>query len=96
MQLFMIIAVLFSLAVAVFALQNSELVTIRFLLWELPSVPQVVVILLSSLAGMAAAFFFGFSRHYRLVKHNNELTKQIHNLEQAKLKPVKSIEQEVK
>lgn len=100
MQIFMIIAVLFSLAVAIFALQNSEIVTIRFLIWELPSVPQVLVILWAALAGMATAFFFGLSRHYRLTKQSKELKKQVYNLEQEliKIKPVKveAIKEEVK
>lgn len=86
MQFYFALATLLSLAVAAFAIQNSELVTIRFLFWQLPGVPQVMVILGAALGGMIIAFFFGFSRRYQLSKQLNELKDYARLLEQELLK----------
>ncbi|MEW6697706.1 MAG: LapA family protein [Bacillota bacterium] len=86
MHLYFALATLLSLTVAVFAIQNSELVTIRFLFWQLPSVPQVIVILGAALGGMVIAFFFGFSRSYQMSKQLHELKDYARLLEQELIK----------
>lgn len=86
MKLFFVLATIFSLVVALFATQNSDLVTIQFLIWQLPSVPQIVVILLSALGGMIAAFLFCLSRQYRLSKENSYIKNYAKRLEQELLK----------
>ncbi|MDO7787047.1 LapA family protein [Desulforamulus aquiferis] len=101
MQFYFAIATLFSITVAIFATQNSDQVTISFLLWQLPSIPQVIVILGSALAGMVAALFFGLSRQFKLSKELKEALVRINTLdnELAKLKApveVKKIDLEQK
>lgn len=89
MQLLFAVATLFSLTVAIFAIQNSEQVTITFLFWSLPSVPQVIVILGAALAGMIAALLFGLSRQFKLSKEAKELQIKLQVLENelVKLRP---------
>lgn len=81
MQFYFAIATLLSLTVAIFAIQNSEQVTIRFLIWQLPTIPQVIVILGAALGGMIAALFFGLSRQFKLSRELKESTVRIQVLE---------------
>jgi len=48
---YVFVAVLAS-AITIFALQNSESVVVRFLLWKLEGIPVATVILVSAAAGM--------------------------------------------
>jgi hypothetical protein len=50
-QFFFVAAVLFAPGVAVFALQSTEEVSIRFLMWEFFAVSKVIVILASTAVG---------------------------------------------
>lgn len=89
MQFYLALAIMFSLTIAIFAIQNSSLVTIQFLIWELPSVPQVIVIIFSALFGMIVAFLFGIMRQYKLSRQLSEMRDYTSTLEQEiiKLKP---------
>jgi uncharacterized integral membrane protein len=55
-----------ALAIAVFALQNAQPVTLRFLWWRLEGAPLALVILVSGAAGAFVASAIGFLRHWKL------------------------------
>jgi len=86
--LFLGLAALFSLMVAIFAVQNPELVTIKFLFWQLPGVPQVMVIFGAAMAGMIATWFLNLSRYLRATRQLKDMKGYISLLESeiAKLK----------
>lgn len=58
MQFYLICALVFSLLVAIFAIQNTEIVTIRFITYQF-SVSLVLVLLGSAVAGALALYFLG-------------------------------------
>lgn len=80
MQLYLSLGALFSLTVAIFAIQNSEEITIQFLFWQLPSFPLVMVILGAAFTGMLAAWFFGLSRRFKLSSEIREMKMYIDSL----------------
>lgn len=87
MQIYLILALIFSLLIAVFAIQNSAIVTISFLLWEKPL--SLVLLILGSVAIGALIMFLlgsfksiGFIRKQKeLTNTNNKLSERIKELE---------------
>jgi uncharacterized integral membrane protein len=66
MPLVYLLAVLFALAVAVFALQNATPVRVSFLAWETKEAPLAAVILISAAAGAALVSLIGFVQRWKL------------------------------
>ncbi|HLT57747.1 MAG: lipopolysaccharide assembly protein LapA domain-containing protein [Limnochordales bacterium] len=81
MQLLLIIALLFALAVAVFAVQNAEPITVNLIRWQLET-SLVVVVVGSAAAGALVAGVFGFIRQVRASWRIRQLQGQVHRLEQ--------------
>jgi lipopolysaccharide assembly protein A len=52
MILFMIIGVILGVVSVIFALQNTALITVTFLAWELKDQPLAIVLMLALLSGM--------------------------------------------
>jgi len=67
--LYFIVGLILGLAVAVFALQNTESIQIRFLWWQVQG-PVAAVTLVSAVAGALVVFLFGLpgwlSAHWRI------------------------------
>lgn len=87
MQVYLIIALIFSLLVAIFAVQNTETVVVQFLTFDF-SISLVLVILGSAFVGAVALFFLGLFKNLsfrlkirQLNKHNEELTNKVQELE---------------
>ena len=59
-MLSLIVLSILLLAVAIFALQNAQAVTVRFLFWQLQS-SAAVVALVSTVAGVVIAELFGLA-----------------------------------
>ncbi len=68
MPVYLVLGLVFSIAVAVFAVQNSTRVDITLLLWQLKSISLVLVILGSALIGALSAGLFGIVKQIRLNK----------------------------
>lgn len=107
MQIYLILALIFSILIATFAIQNTAIVTIGFLFWEAPV--SLVLLILGSVAIGALTMFLlgafksiGFLRKQKEVSANNiklnekvmELEKKIVELEEEKKKEEKTAEQE--
>lgn len=72
MQIYLLLAILFALLVAVFALQNAVAVNIKFLAWQFPGISLVLVILGSAAFGALVVFLLGLVRQvrvYREIRH---------------------------
>lgn len=90
-QLFFVAAVLFALGVAVFALQNTEEVSIRFLMWEFFAVSKVIVILASAAVSALAVTFLGLWWYIKNVFHLRHLEGEIRDLKSQLL--LKSVDE---
>ena len=62
MRLHLIPGLIALLLVAVFAVQNAEVVDVRFLFWKL-SMSRALLLFLVFIAGLAAGWFFRRFRH---------------------------------
>lgn len=66
MPFFYFLVVVGVVAIAVFALQNAEQVTIRFLAWKVEQAPLAAVILISGAMGGVLMSLVGFVQRWRL------------------------------
>mgnify|MGYP005853675565 CR=1 FL=1 len=98
MQFYLVFALVFSLLVAIFAIQNTEVVIIKFMTWQFP-VSLVLVLLGSAVSGALALYFLGLFKQVgswikiRQLNHRkNELEAQLKKLE----KKVSEMEEQIK
>lgn len=87
MQLYLVCALVFSLIVAIFALQNTEVVIVKFLTFQF-SISLVLVILGSAVVGAFSLYFLGlfkqvgsWFKNRQLNNRKEELEKQVKELE---------------
>lgn len=80
-QLYLVIALIFAVAVAVFAVQNAGTVTIRFGLW-LVETSLVVVILISAVLGAVVTVLLGIPGALRARRRLKEQSARLMELEQ--------------
>jgi len=71
--LYLVIALGFALLVAIFAVQNTELVAINFLAWKFREISLVLVILGSSIVGAVFMFLLGMVKQLSLYRKQREL-----------------------
>ncbi len=97
MQAYLVIALTFSVLVAIFAIQNVGPVDIRFLTWRVQELSLVLVILGSALIGAAVVFLLGLvkqiSNHRQikdLKRKNDELDKVVVELKDTLLSKEKN------
>jgi len=84
------LAALITLSIAVFAIQNSQQVTLKFLHWDLPSFPLVLLILFSAATGMLVTLLFSVTKQLRMTIQVKDLQARIKKLEkQLSAQPTK-------
>ena len=83
MQIYLILALVFALVVAVFAVQNAITVDIQFLFWSLPKVPLSLVILASVVSGAVIVFVVGIVRQIQVTMRIREVYNKNSQLEKA-------------
>lgn len=93
-QVYWITALLFALIVAIFAIQNAEVVNIRFLGWQFQNISLVLVILGSASAGALFLFILGTIKQLSLVLKLKEAENKIRKLEHQ-LKELKETKPQV-
>ncbi len=69
MQVYLVLALVFSIAVATFAVQNATKVDITLFFWQLKQISLVVVIFGSALLGAIAAGLFGAVKQLKAAKN---------------------------
>jgi uncharacterized integral membrane protein len=67
-------------AAALFAIQNLDLVVVRFLVWRVEGMPLALVILLSAFIGIVFAATSGFARELKLRFRLRQLEHQVAQL----------------
>ncbi|WP_258359945.1 LapA family protein [Moorella sulfitireducens] len=83
MQVLSLLAILFALLVAIFALQNAGPVEINFLVWKSRYISLVLVILGSAAFGAVAVFLLGVVRQVRQAREVKELKSQLKKLQET-------------
>ncbi len=81
MQWYLFLAFLFILSISVFALQNSQQVTLRFLTWDLPPQPLVMVILFSAATGVLITLLFSITKQLRQNMRIRDLQHRVKQME---------------
>ncbi|MGS0764969.1 LapA family protein [Syntrophomonas curvata] len=74
MQVYLLGALLFFVALAVFVFQNTAMVTVHFLNWVSPDVSLAVVVLIAACAGALVTFLVDSFRYFKIAKRIKELT----------------------
>jgi uncharacterized integral membrane protein len=74
---YFVLAVLFALLVAVFAIQNPESVSIRLLFWQFDNVPKILLILVSTAVGALVVVLLGVFWNIGKVLHIRRLEGEI-------------------
>ncbi len=70
--------------IAIFALQNPDQVTVRFLAWRLERAPLAAVILLSGAVGAIVVSLVGFVQRWKLRSRIRQLETRVQQLEMAR------------
>jgi len=70
-----------AIAIAIFAVQNAEQVTIRFLVWQIERAPLAAVILVSGAAAAILVSLIGFVQRWRLRSKIRQLENRLRSLE---------------
>lgn len=73
-----------AIAIAIFALQNPDPVTIRFLGWQIERAPLAAVILISGAVGAIIVSLIGFVQRWKLRSKIRQLETRVRNLEVAR------------
>lgn len=76
-----------AVAIAIFALQNPDQVTIRFLGWQVERAPLAAVILLSGAVGAMIVSLIGFVQRWKLRSKIRQLEARVRSLEVARPEP---------
>jgi putative membrane protein len=66
LQLMLVVALVFSVGIAVFAVQNTTPVPVQFLGWRAEAVAASVLVLVSAALGAAVMLLFGAAREVQL------------------------------
>ncbi len=80
MELYLILAAVLGIFIAIFAIQNAVAVTVKFLLWEFQS-SLAVLIIISMLAGMLLVFLLSIPGRLKRRKELYDKQKKIRELE---------------
>jgi lipopolysaccharide assembly protein A len=85
MQRGLVTGLIFGVILVVFALQNAIDVSVKFLLWQIPEIPLVLLLLSAILIGVLINALSGYPAKQRLKKDNRKLKERIDELEEQLL-----------
>jgi len=101
-QILSVVALIFALVVAIFAVQNAGMVEINFLIWQFPQTSLVLVILGSAAFGALFVFLLGLVKQLRMLREirnlrnqNSKLEEKVAKLEQVHVESAENQGQEV-
>ncbi|MDD2586653.1 MAG: lipopolysaccharide assembly protein LapA domain-containing protein [Syntrophomonadaceae bacterium] len=91
MQIYLISALLFLLAIAIFVFQNTAVVTVKFLNWVSPDISLAVVVLMAACTGAIITFLVNTFRSFKIARQTREIIAENRKLQNEinKLKPEK-------
>jgi uncharacterized integral membrane protein len=77
LQIFVFVALLFSIVIAVFAVQNTTPVAVSFLMFRADGVAVSVLVLISAALGAAAMLLLGIAREVRMRWRTHALNQKL-------------------
>ncbi len=89
MQVYLFIALVCLIVIAVFVFQNPALVVVQFLGWNSPEIQLGIIVLLAVITGAFLTFMFDTFRYFKIAKTIRELRSSNKKLEKVN----KSLEQ---
>ncbi len=89
MQVYLFIALVCLIVIAVFVFQNPALVVVQFLGWNSPEIQLGIIVLLAVITGAFLTFMFDTFRYFKIAKTIRELRVSNKRLEKMN----KSLEQ---
>lgn len=81
MQWYVVTATMVIFLISIFAIQNSQQITLKFLIWDLPAFPLVLLILFSTATGVLLTILFNITKQLKMTLHIHELKSRIKLLE---------------
>jgi len=81
MQLYLVLALIFAISVAMFAVQNATQVDINFFIYQFKEISLVIVILGSALFGALIIFLLSLVKQVSWVRKIRTLERQLEGLE---------------
>ncbi len=87
MPILYLLITLVAVAIAIFALQNAEPVTVRFLAWQVERAPLAAVILVSGAVGAILVSLIGFVQRWKLSAKMRQLEARMRSLEASRPDP---------
>lgn len=79
-QFYFVLALIFALLVAIFAVQNPETIGINFLAWRFEEISKVLVILASTAIGALVVIFLGIWWQFKKFMYVRQLEGEIREL----------------
>lgn len=92
MQAYLLGALFFLLAIAIFVFQNTAQVAVNFLKWTSPEISLAVVVLIAACTGALITFLIDMFRQFKIAMRMNELNEQNRRLQKKISKLEKNIE----
>lgn len=92
MQAYLLGALFFLLAIAIFVFQNTGQVAVNFLKWTSPEISLAVVVLIAACTGALITFLIDMFRQFKIAMRMNELNEQNRRLQKKISKLEKNIE----
>lgn len=92
MQAFLLGALFFLLAIAIFVFQNTAQVAVSFLKWSSPEISLAVVVLVAACTGALITFLIDMFRQFKIAMRINELNEQNRKLQKKIAKLEKTLE----
>jgi uncharacterized integral membrane protein len=78
-----ILMMLFCLAIAIFAVQNTTVVPLKFLIWQTPGISLAMLVVASAGLGMILSFFLSIPTHHKRRKQLKQREKELSDLRDA-------------
>ena len=79
----LMLMLLFALALAIFAVQNTAPIQLQFLWWKSQHVSPAILVVLSTVIGAVLAFFVNIPSHHRRRKALKERERELEELRDA-------------
>lgn len=81
MQWYIVLGSLFILTIAVFAYQNPQQVSLRFIAWQMPTISLVLLIFTTTALGALTTLLFSLAKQLTQGMRIRELQNRVKNLE---------------
>ena len=79
-----VLIALVAVAIAIFALQNADQVTVRFLTWQVERAPLAAVVLVAAAVGAILVSLVAFVQRWKLRSRVRQLEARLRDLEAGK------------